>query len=102
MRIYESEELKRLLRVYLSREERGKTPIQPKSYDKVEISREGEILSKIFKAMSSIEEPEISERLNALKREIEEGRYNVNEEELAKRILSGEVPEDIIKLWLGE
>ena len=102
MRIYESEELKRLLRIYLSREEKSKVSIQPKTYDKVEISREGEILSKVFKAMSTIEEPEISERLNALKREIEEGRYNTNEEELARRILSGEVPEDIIKLWLGE
>ncbi len=101
MRIYESEELKRLLRIYLNRETKEKTPLHQRPYDRVEISKEGEILAKIFKAMSSIEEPSISERLNALKQEIEEGRYNIDERELAKRILSGEVPEDIIKLWLG-
>lgn len=102
MKIYENEELKRLLRIYLSRETREKPSLQPKSYDKVEISKEGETLARIFTAMSNIEEPNILEKLNVLKKEIEEGRYNIAEKVLAEKILSGDIPEDIIKIWLGE
>ncbi|MCX7796158.1 MAG: flagellar biosynthesis anti-sigma factor FlgM [bacterium] len=102
MKIYENEELKRLLRIYLSREAREKPSLQPKSYDKVEISKEGETLARIFTAMSNIGEPDIQEKLDAIKREIEEGRYNIAERVLAERMLSGDIPEDIIKIWLGE
>lgn len=102
MKIYENEELKRLLGIYMSRETKGKVQVPPKSSDKVEISTEGEILFKILKAMSSIEEPNILEKLNRIKQEIEEGRYSVDEKAIVDRMLSGEVPEDIIKAWIGE
>ncbi|MBC7319924.1 flagellar biosynthesis anti-sigma factor FlgM [bacterium] len=102
MKIYENEELKRLLRIYLAREVKEKPSLQSRSYDRVEISKEGEILARIFTAMSNIEEPDILEKLNALKREIEEGRYNIAENVLAEKMLSRDIPEDIIKIWLGE
>lgn len=102
MKIYENEELKRLLRLYLSRETREKPSLQPRSYDKVEISKEGETLARIFNAMSSIEEPDILEKLSAIKEEIEKGRYHIAEKVLAEKMLSGDIPEDIIRIWLGE
>ena len=102
MRIYESEELRRLLGVYLSKETKGKAQSSSIPSDRVEISREGETLSKILRSISNIEEPDITEKLNSIKRAIEEGEYTVDEKVLADRILSGEVPEDIIKAWLGE
>lgn len=102
MRIYESEELKKLLEIYLSRSSKGKAQIQSRPSDKIEISREGEILSKILRSISNIEEPNILEKLNRIKEEIEEGRYTIDERLLADRMLSAEVPEDIIKAWLGE
>lgn len=102
MKIYENEELKRLLRIYLSRETREKPSLQSRSYDKVEISKEGEILARIFTAMSNIEEPEVLEKLNAIRKEIEEGRYSILEDTLAEKMLSRDIPEDIIKIWLGE
>ncbi len=102
MRIYENEELKRLLEIYMSRETKGKTQVPPKSSDKIEISKEGETLFKILKTISSIEEPDILEKLNRIKREIEEGRYSVDEKDIVDRMLSGDIPEDIIKAWLGE
>lgn len=102
MRIYESEELRRLLGIYLSKESKGKAQTSSTPSDRIEISREGEILSKILRSISNIEEPDIAEKLSSIKRAIEEGRYTVDEKALADRMLSGEVPEDIIKAWLGE
>lgn len=102
MRIYESEELKRLLGIYMSRESKIKDQVPPKSSDRVEISKEGETLFKILKMISSIEEPNILEKLNRIKQEIEEGRYSVDEKAIVDKMLTGEIPEDIIKAWIGE
>ena len=102
MRIYESEELKKLIRVYLTRETRDKGSLHYKTQDKLEISKEGEIFSKALKTISGIEEPDMEEKLTSLRKAIEEGNYRIDDKALAKSILSGDVPDDVIKKWIGE
>jgi len=102
MKIYEMEELKKLVKTYLSKETRDKAPVHYKMQDKIEISKEGEILSKALKTISGIEEPDMEEKLASLRKAIEEGEYKVEEKLIAKSILSGKVPDEIIKKWIGE
>jgi anti-sigma28 factor (negative regulator of flagellin synthesis) len=102
MKIYESEELKQLVKTYLAKETRDKTSFHYRTQDKIEISKEGEILSKALKTISGIEEPDMEEKLVSLRKAIDEGNYRVEEKIIAKSMLSGEVPEEVIKKWIGE
>ncbi|MGB9682849.1 MAG: flagellar biosynthesis anti-sigma factor FlgM [bacterium] len=102
MKVYESEELKKLIRTHLIKETKDKTSFHYKTQDKLEISKEGEIFSRALKTISSIEEPDMEEKLASLRKAIETGSYKTDEKAIARSILSGDVPKDIIEKWVGE